>query len=504
MGIRGGQSLLKLILAPNCDDIPTACLLCAMNFPSQFNFGFRAGLIVCVMLSLNACNRKKTTMVPPPPEAPLMSPIQRMVTSFDEYTGRFDAVHSVDVRARVPGYLTEVAFQEGSVVKTGDLLFVIDPRPYQAARDQAAAAVEVAKAQVKLGEIELARVQQMFLSAASSQADVDRKTADLSEAQGQVAGAEAELQTADLNLEFTRVTAPVDGVVGRAQVTVGNLVTGGAGDSNVLTTLVSIDPIYVYFNADEGSVLRYMQLARESGKGFERSRDSADEAVNEARTNKGSMPIYAELSNEKEYPHTGFIDFVANQFDQSSGTLLVRGEFANSNVPSVFLPGMFAKVRVPIGQPAPALLIPQTAVAADQNQYYVFVISDNKTVYRTVKVGATFGAWQVVESGLEPHEQFISRGLIRFRPDQVVKPIPDPQPIDPPTGKGVHDMPADGASPAATPAPAASAAPAEPTPSATATPEPSPAASPDASPASSPASTPDSTPQEPPAPSESL
>lgn len=361
--------------------------------------------VAALGLVLAACS-KPPAEAPPPPAVTVAKVVQKRIKDWDDFTGRLEAVESVEVRPRVSGYIDKVAYIEGRSVKQGDLLFVIDPRPYKADHDRAAADLARLLTARDLSTTELARVQKLQASGAVSQEELDERRSSLAQAEANVAGARAALETAALNLGFTRVTSPIDGRVGRAEVTRGNLVTGGNNGGTVLTTLVSVDPIYMYFDADEEAYLRYNQLAREG------SRPSSRDAEN---------PVQLGLANEDGWPHLGLMDFVDNQLNPTTGTIRARAVFDNKE--GYFTPGMFARIRLLGSGEYEALLIEDRAVGTDQSQKFVFVVgTDNKVEYRAVKLGRLVDGLRVVRDGLKAGETVIVNGLQRVRPGAPVTP----------------------------------------------------------------------------------
>jgi len=323
----------------------------------------------------------------------------------DEYTGRLEAVDSVEVRARVSGYLQSVHFKDGQIVKKGDLLFVIDPRPYQAELDNAEAALKLAKARLKLAQDNLARAKKLLSAHAISQEEADTRASDERVALATVEQAEAAVQTAKLNVEFTRVTAPISGRISRKLVTEGNLINSGTGGT-LLTTIVSLDPIYCYAEADEQSFLKYTRLARE-GK-----RPSSREVRN---------PAYLTLADETGFPHKGYIDFVDNRLDSNTGTITGRAVFPNPDL--TLTPGLFARIRIPGSGKYKAILIPDEAIVSDQSEKYVFVVNNKNTVeQRGVKLGPLAGGLRIIREGIKPEDWVIVSGVQRARPGAIVDP----------------------------------------------------------------------------------
>lgn len=385
-----------------------------------------AGAAVCLCLS--GCGKSGDgAAAPPAPQVTVAQVLERRVKDWDEFTGRFQAVESVEIRPRVSGYIDEVAFKEGSQVKRGDLLFVIDPRPYKAEADHAAADVTRYKTALELAQIELSRVQRLRDSGAVSVEELDERKSTVAQAQSNVAGSSATLESATLNLNFTRVTSPIAGRVGRAEVTRGNLVTGGANGGTLLTSVQSVDPIYVYFEGDEQAYLRYNQMARAG------ERPSSRDAPN---------PVHIGLANEDGFPHVGAMDFVDNQLNPQTGTIRARAILDNKE--GLFTPGLFARVQLLGSSEYTAILIDDSAVNTDQNQKYVFVLGANNQVeYRRVQLGRIIDGLRIVREGLKAGETIIVSGAQRVHPGITVTPqkvamsngdvVPGPAPAPAPT-----------------------------------------------------------------------
>ena len=343
---------------------------------------------------------------PPPPQVSVAAVVEKRVKDWDEFTGRFQAVETVEIRPRVSGYIDKIAFKEGSLVKQGDLLFVIDPRPYQADYDRAAADLKRFKTALELARIESTRVQRLRESGAVSQEELDERTSTVAQAEANVAGAQAALESAALNMGFTRVTSPVTGRVSRAEVTRGNLVTGGNNGGTLLSSVVSMDPIYLYFDSDEQAYLRYMEMAR-SGE-----RTSPREATS---------PVHIGLANEEGFPHSGTMDFVDNQLNPQTGTIRARAVFANKD--GLFTPGLFARVQLVGSDDYNAILIDDRAVNTDQSQKYVFLLgADNKVEYRKIKLGRVIDGLRIVREGLKPGDVIVVNGAQRVHPGLTVAP----------------------------------------------------------------------------------
>src|SRR4051812_5255876 len=360
-------------------------------------------------LGAAGCTRREATAAPPPAEVTVSRPLEHDVVEWDEYSGRLQAVDSVDVRARVSGFVDETPFQDGAIVQRGQLLFLIDPRPFQAELDRARAAVASNEAKVVNARQELARLTALRPTNGASEKELQDQQYNTRAAEADLAAAQAQARIAELNLSFTRVTAPIDGRVSRRLVTPGNLISGGTGNDTLLTNLTSIDPIYHYIDVDESSILKYQRLAREKKR-----ITAGDEPI----------PCYIGLQDEEGFPRAGVVDFVDNRIDPLTGTLRARGVFPN---PQGYLtPGMYARVRIPGSGRYRALLLPDSAIGTDQSQKFVLVIGpDDKAAYKPVKLGPVFERLRVVE-GVATDDRVITKGLLRARPGMVVKAIEEP------------------------------------------------------------------------------
>jgi multidrug efflux system membrane fusion protein len=382
----------------------------------------------CLLPAALGCGHGPEQAAPTgPPAVPVSRPVRRGVTESVEYTGRTDAVNFVNVRARVTGYLVEMPFTEGARVKKGDLLFEIDPRPYQALVDQADGQVKLNQARLRLAATTLERDQAISRASpgAVSQQLLDQDRASVQEAQASIAAAQATLAAYKLNLSFCRVTSPIDGRVSRYYLTLGNLVNQ---DQTLLTTVVSDDPMYVYFDMDERTVLRVR------------------EAVNRGEMEAGprrwwspavELPVFMGLENEEGFPHRGTINFVDNAVNLSTATLTVRGVFDNPLPPRgrrLMSPGMFARVWLPVSRPHPAVLVIDRAIGTDQGLKFVYVVGkDGKVAYRRVTTGALQEDGLRVVEGVGPDELVVVGGLQQVRPGMEVRPDETPMPtIDPP------------------------------------------------------------------------
>jgi len=335
----------------------------------------------------------------PPPATPVSvaTVAERQVNIWDEYSGRLEAVQRVDVRSRVAGAVQSVHFREGALVKAGDLLVTIDPAPYQAAADGAAADVAAAQARLNFTRSEQARAQRLWDDHAIAERELDERKNAGQEADARLRASSAALQTARLNLGYTQVRAPVAGRIGRVEVTVGNLVAAGPG-APVLTTLVSVSPIYASFDADEQALDR-------TG----------------ARAAQGNIAVRMGTAGQEDTPYSGKLQLVDNQVDARSGTVRVRAVFDNAD--GLLVPGQFARIRMGHSKTSNALLVSERAVGTDQSKKYVMVVgADNKTEYREVKLGAPIDGLRVVDSGLKAGERIVVNGLQRVRPGSVVAP----------------------------------------------------------------------------------
>jgi len=355
-------------------------------------------------LLLSACGRNEAAVphAAPLPQVTVAQAISRQVTEFDEFTGRFEAVERVEVRPRVSGYISSVNFTDGSEVKKGDVLFVIDPRPYVADRDRARAQLAQARSQLVLAKSERERATKLLGQHAISQEEFDTRAAGSEQAQANVEAAQAALDAAALNVEFTRVIAPISGRISRALVTSGNFVSNG---QTLLTTLVSLDPIYVAFDGDEQAYLKYAKLAHE------RARAASGEARN---------PVQVGLADENGYPHQGAMVFLDNALDPATGTIRSRALLDNHE--RLFTPGLFARIRLLGSAQRAAVLVNDSAIGTDQTVRYVLVLSaGDKVEYRPVQLGPVIDGLRVVQSGLAPGETVVVNGLQRVRPGGQVQ-----------------------------------------------------------------------------------
>lgn len=338
----------------------------------------------------------------PPPKVTIAQVISRDVTEWDEFTGRLEAVNTVEVRPRVSGYISAARFKEGGIVRKGDLLFQIDARPFQAEVDRLRAEVERAKTTVQRAGSELKRADRLASENAMSLEERERRASFAAESSAQVSAVEAALRAAELDLEFTRVTSPIDGRVGRAIVTEGNLVSSGPGEATLMATVVSLDPIYAAFDADEQTFLRHLGSARQSARSGQ------------------ELPIRIALANDTDFPREGTLSFLDNRVDPATGT--IRGRAIIRNKDGSLTPGLFVRLQLPGSNAYKGLLIQDRAVGTDLDKRFVLVVTAAGVVeYRVVTLGPIVdGGLRVVRSGLEPADKVIVNGLQRVRPGAKV------------------------------------------------------------------------------------
>lgn len=352
--------------------------------------------------------RPVRAVAPPSVQAPTAMPvsvaevIRRDITEWNEFSGRLEAIDAVEIRSRVAGYIDSVSFEPGSMVKKGDTLFVIDPRPFAAAAERAEASLASAKARLSLTTSEIERAQRLLENHAIAQREFDQRQNAQREARAAVQGAQAALEMARLDLGYTRIRAPISGRVSRAEVTVGNLVAAGAGGPR-LTSIVSTSPIYASFEVDERNFLKYAHRAAAQGA----SRDAL------------AIPVFLGLADEDGHPHRGSLEFVDNRIDPRSGTILLRAVFDNAD--GRLTPGMYARLKVGAATPTEAILVSDRAVGTDQDKRFVLVVGDDdKLSWREVKLGPIVDGLRIVREGLEPGERIVVNGLQRVGPGMKV------------------------------------------------------------------------------------
>jgi membrane fusion protein, multidrug efflux system len=372
----------------------------AMIFPTRF-------IAMSVLVLLVGCGQgQQQAAVPPPPAVTVAPPTKRTIVDQDEYVGRFVAVDSVEIRARVSGYLDQVHFTDGQIIKEGDLLFTIDARPFRNIVEQARANLEQARANFAFAEADLARAQALVRDKTLSEQVFQQRQQAKRGAEATVAANEALVRQAELDVAFTELRAPVGGRIGDRRVSRGNLVMGGTGSTTLLATIVSLDPIRFEFTFDEASFLRYERL----GKG----------GIDIASRGGGSN-VSLKLIDEDVFAHEGRMDFVDNVIDRSTGTIRGRAVFSNPN--GIFTPGMFARVRVPASPPYEALLVPEAAIGSEQVRKFVYVVgADDAVAQKYVTLGEAYDTLRVIKQGINATDRVIVSGVMRARPGQKVTP----------------------------------------------------------------------------------
>ena len=367
----------------------------------------RTKFAVAILASLLCACQKPSRPAPPPPAVTVANPLQKEITEWNEYTGRLTAVESVEVRPRVSGHIDSIHFVEGQEVKEGALLFVIDKRPFEAEVNRAEARLSQAKAGQSLANANLERAKKLASTQVISKEEADVRVSEAMQADADVEQAIAQLDSANLQLGFTDVRSPITGIASRHLVTRGNVVQGGSGEGTLLTTVVPHNPIYVYFEADEAAVISAIRRYFEG--------------TQPGRGERASRPVEMQLSDEKNFPHKGEIDFVDNQLDPGSNTMEMRGRFENAD--RFFTPGMFARVRVPSGGPQQALLVPEEAIVSDLTARFLWVLKPDGTVERRpVELGGRHGNLRVVRGGVAEQDKIVIKGIQTLRPDSKVTP----------------------------------------------------------------------------------
>lgn len=349
---------------------------------------------------------------PPPPAVTVSAPILKEVLDFDEYTGRLVAIEEVEVRARVKGYLDSIGFKDGDEVQKGQLLFQIDPRPFEATVKSAQGQVDQLKARRVKATADVARYRDLVPKGAATQQDLDKAIGELGEAEAAIGSAEADVERAKLDMEYAKVTAPIDGLASRALLTVGNLIGAVGSGEQLLTTIVRMDPMYVYFNVDQRAAQAYRAEAVKRRAGGPEPKT----------TREMNIPFYFGLASEQGFPHEGVIEFIDNKIDPTTGTIAIRGEVRNEK--RLFRPGFFARVRVGAGEKYQAVLVAERAIGTQQGQKYVLVVDEsNKVIFRPVQLGSAQGdGLRVVKSGLAAGERVVVNGIQRARPGLTVGP----------------------------------------------------------------------------------
>ena len=353
------------------------------------------GIAITVYKKHSASNVPEASI----PSVTVSKPIQKEITEWDEYTGRFEATEDINLRARVGGFLETVHFTDGAIVKKDDLLFVIDPRPYQAALNQAQSAIIAAQTKAEFAANEFKRSSNLVKSGSVSQGNFDEKRQQQEQTIADVQAAKAAAERARLDLEFTQIKAPITGKISNKKVSEGNLITGGNESATLLATLVSLDPIYFYFDVDEQNYLKYVRLAN----GY------ISPKLGEER-----RPVYVALMDEKDYTRKGYMDFIDNRIDDSTGTLRGRAVFENPDM--VLVPGLFGRIRIMGSEPYEAILLNDEAIMTDQSRKFVFVVDNTGLVSsRAVKLGPMVDGLRVIREGLKGDESVIVKGLQRAR-----------------------------------------------------------------------------------------
>ena len=376
-----------------------------INRPISRRYAALCGLAAAVMLS--ACGEGQKPPAPPPPVVTVANPVTRTVTDFDEYVGRFTAVNSVEIRARVSGYLEKVHFTDGQMIKEGDLLFSVDPRPFQNTLDQARANLAQTRAQLAYAEGDLQRGQQLVRDKTITEQTFEQRLQAKRSAEAAVAANDALVRQAELDLQFTELRAPVAGRIGDRRVSPGNLVTGGSsGSTTLLATIVSYDPIWFEFTFDESSFLRYERNAK-------RGTDSASRST--------GVTVGLRLIDERDFAHRGRMDFVDNVIDRATGT--IRGRAVFRNLDGLFTPGMFGRVQVPASAPYEALLVSDSAIGTEQVRKFVYIVgADDMVSQKYVTLGQLSDDLLVIKDGLLATDRVVVNGLMRVRPGIKVNP----------------------------------------------------------------------------------
>jgi multidrug efflux system membrane fusion protein len=366
----------------------------------------RARFVGALMLLLAAGCGEKDPPAPPPTAVTVADAREQEINEWDEFTGRIEAVDAVEIRPRVSGFIERVAFAEGKEIRKGDVLFVIDPRPYAAELARAEAELEGARTRAALAGKEVQRAERLVAVQAISREEFDTRASAEAESRASISAAEAAVATARLNMDWTRVRSPISGRVSRAEVTEGNLVQAGPPDATLLTTVMSLDPVYVYFEGDEQTYLRYGALARAG------TRPSSRDTRN---------PVELGLANEQGFPHKGYVDFVDNQLNPETGTIRARGVFTNKD--RMFTPGLFARIKLVGSARYRAVLVLDRAVGTDQDKKFVLVVKPDSTIeYRPVQVGRLVDGMRIITAGLKGGDRIVINGLQRVRPGMKVAP----------------------------------------------------------------------------------
>lgn len=374
----------------------------------------QVAVVLLMTWMFTACDQRNEYVEPPPPKVTVAKPLQQEVIDYLEFTGTTRAFEEVEVRARVAGFLQRMEFTPGTKVEKGDLLFVIDPREYQAELNVAKAELGSAEAKLKRAQAEFTRAEKLFRQKAGAEKNVVKWRGERDMAKAAVARAKAKVEQAGLDLSYTKVTAPITGRVSRNLVDLGNLV--GEGEPTLLTKVTRYDPMYTYFNLNERDLLMAMAMLRKTveEKGLDREKDSVS---------KAGLPLFLGLANEEGYPHKGIADFAESGVDTGTGTLQLRGVFPNPGPSPVLIPGLFTRLRMPIDKQKNALLVTERAIGADQGGRYLLVVnSENVVEKRPIRMGQLVDGLSVIEEGVQPGEWVVVNGLQRARPGAKVDP----------------------------------------------------------------------------------
>ncbi len=362
-----------------------------------------AGLIAALALAGSLGGPASAQTAPPPPKVTAAKPVVKAIIEWDDFTGRFAAVDSADIRARVSGYLDTVHFEEGALVAEGDLLFTIDPRPYQAVLDETEATLNVARTEYEFAEKELARAESLVERGNISRSAVDERRQRFAAAQAEIEGAKAAVRRAKLDMEFTEVRAPFAGRISDKRVSIGNLIKA---DDTLLTNIVSLDPIHFYFSVDERSHLAYARMAREGAR---------------ASGRETPYVVKVTLADERVPERQGHLDFVDNRIDEATGTMRGRAVFVNQDL--LLQPGMFGRISIPGSPVYQGVLIPDEAIASDQDRRIVYVLDENNVATaQVIRPGPRIDGYRVVRRGLSGDERIVVKGLMRVRPGITVDP----------------------------------------------------------------------------------
>ena len=385
---------------------------------SELKYVARLLMVFALLSTFAACDQRNEYVAPPAPKVTVAKPLEQEVIDYLEFTGTTHAVEEIEVRARVAGFLESMHFTPGTRVEKDALLFVIDPREYQAELNATRAELESARAKFKRAETEFSRAQRIFKQGAGSDADVVKWRGEREIARAAVLRAKAQVDRAQLKMDYTQVTAPITGRVSRNYIDIGNLV--GEKEPTLLTTVIRHDPMYAYFNLNERDLLKVMAMYRRETKekGLDPTKDSAARA---------DLTVSLELANEENYPHQGIVDFAESGVDPATGTLQLRGVFPNPGPSPILLPGLFTSLRMPIGKRENALLVTERAIGSDQSGRFLLAVnSENMVEKKPIRMGRLVDGLRVIVEGLGPGDRVVVNGLQRARPGAKV----DPEPTD--------------------------------------------------------------------------